>query len=563
MSKCLIVKRLILFLAGAVILPLTLCAQIVNDVDVKVVLHQDGSATITQVWDVEVFNGTEWYIPISNLGKMTVGNLRVSEGGKQFVSEGDNWDVERSLAQKMGRCGIVRKRKGVELCWGQGAYGHHVWEATFDVTGLVQSLKDCDAFNFQFINTGLAATPGHGRVTIVNDTGSDPWTSENTRVWGFGYEGTVNVVDGAIVAEAPMGIRTDGHMTIMTRFEKGLFQPTVSQNKSFDKMRRKAFKGSSYSSGGGLFSWLGSLNIESLIAILAGLFAVLYFIYASICSALGYKYEKNFFGKSKITEWYRQAPLDGYLPAAYYVLKKGHRFGYSQSENLIGAYFLRWVLDGYIKVIPDGKRVNLDFRKDDEVNFVDSVEGDLYTMARSASGENLILEKGEFEKWSDKHFDRVTKWPDKAEKAGKEYLAGKGLVVTGKTTPPTTQRALSTVIEFQNFLNDFTLAGERGVLEVGLWKDYLVYAQLYGIADKVSEQLGKLFPAQMEQYAKDYGMDYRSMLWAVSYSNSMASATMSRAMSHLDSSSSGGFGGRSSFGGGGGFSGGGHGGGSR
>ena len=549
-------KKLISICLSLLLLPLFLGAQTTNDIDIKVVLHHDGSATITQNWDVVVVSGTEWYVPISNLGKMTVSNLQVRENGHQFISEGENWKVDRTLAEKTGRCGIHKTKKGVELCWGQGEYGHHNWEATFEVSGLVQSLEDCDAFNFQFVNTGLAASPHRGKVTIMNDTGGEPWTYDNTKVWSFGFEGEINLVDGEIVAEAPWGVTRDGSMTVMVRFEKGLFQPTVSRPIKFSKMQKKAFKGSSYSTGE-----MG-LDLESLFDILVGLLFILYIVYAAISTALGYKYKKSFFGKKKIKGWYRDVPLEGNLPAAYYVLKNGNIFLSSiESSNLVGAYFLKWILEGYLKVIPDDKRVNLDFSK--SAPDLDPIERSLYDMARSASGDNLILEKGEFEKWSDKHFGQMTKWPDKAEKSGKAFLSKKGFTVNGSSTSPQTQKALSTVIEFKNFLNDFTLAKERGVVEVGMWKDYLVYAQLYNIADKVSKELGQLFPAEMEQYSKQYGLDYRSMLWTVNYSRTMATATMNKAMSQASSSSSGGFGGSSSFGGGGGFSGGGFGGGSR
>ena len=118
--------RRLFSLLAALAFPLVLPAQQIRDVDVTVDLFSDGSARITQVWDATVVQGTEWYIPIENLGRMTVTDLTVSENGQEFISEGRHWNVDRSLSQKAGRCGIVEKRDGVELCWGQGSYGDHV-----------------------------------------------------------------------------------------------------------------------------------------------------------------------------------------------------------------------------------------------------------------------------------------------------------------------------------------------------------------------------------------------------------------------------------------------------
>ena len=73
--------------------------------DIRVVVAKDGSATVTTDWDVTVTSGTEWYIPVGNLGPMKVTSLKVSEDGKTFVDEGFNWDSGRSLEQK--RAGAV------------------------------------------------------------------------------------------------------------------------------------------------------------------------------------------------------------------------------------------------------------------------------------------------------------------------------------------------------------------------------------------------------------------------------------------------------------------------
>jgi hypothetical protein len=59
-------------------------AQTIRDLDIQVELYPDGSGRVTQVWDVTVVDGTEWYIPIDNLGKMSVSDFSVSENGQEF-----------------------------------------------------------------------------------------------------------------------------------------------------------------------------------------------------------------------------------------------------------------------------------------------------------------------------------------------------------------------------------------------------------------------------------------------------------------------------------------------
>ena len=133
-------RRFLLPVALLIAASVQVMAQSVENLSIRAVLHRDGSASVTQKWAAEVVRGTEFYIPISNLKDMSVSNLRVNEGGREFVSEGTGWDIDRSITQKAGRCGIVDKgSEGVEICWGVGEYGKHVWNVSFDITGLVQT----------------------------------------------------------------------------------------------------------------------------------------------------------------------------------------------------------------------------------------------------------------------------------------------------------------------------------------------------------------------------------------------------------------------------------------
>ena len=552
----------------------TATAQYIHSVNVNVALRPDGSAIITQDWDATVVDGTEWYIPIENLDKMYVDSLSVTENGKEYISEGDKWKVKRNLEEKKGRCGIVRKKSNdVELCWGQGSYERHQWTARFLVQGLVQSYNDYDGFNFMFINPGLVALPDTASVVIENHADTTVWTPENTKVWAFGFYGDIYVEDGKIVATTSGRMTEDSKVIIMVRFDKGMFSPTVQRNKSFDKLKKKAFENSDYNEDGTEKTFFQKCTWSELLTMLGVVFCFLYFIiiqpiYSLFRYWFGYKYKKKLLGLSKITEWYRAAPLDGNLLAAYYVLRNGSKYtSAAATNNIVGAFFLKWILDGIIHAEPEGKHgVNLVFGKnlpdDDQMGVV---EMKLYNMAREACGDNLILEKNEFKKWSRKQYEKVTKWPESAASEGKKFLKMKGYLDDKGKGTETGQEEMRHVVELQNFLKDFTKIDERTVMETILWKDYLIYAQLFGIADKVSKQLAKLYPAEMEQFSKTIGTDRTIFMRTISYNSSMTSSAVLNALSKSSggSSRSGGGGGSSSFGGGGGFSGGGFGGGSR
>ena len=552
--------RKILLLWAGLLLTAALSAQEIRSIAVKVFINKDGSATINTTWDVHVTSGTEWYVPVGNLGKMEVKSFTVHENGKKFRDEGYSWKTDRSLADKMGKSGIVRKGDGVELCWGQGSPGDHVWTTSLDVTGLVQVYSDYDGFNFMFVNPGMAAAPEKVSIIIEKVGVAGVWNSQTTKVWGFGFEGEVNVRQGRIVAETTSAMKKSNSVIIMARFDKGMFVPGISHSKSFSDVEKKAKKGSDYKEDAEAGkSHFGTIAL--LLALLGG------GGYLGLNYAKGKKYNVKLFGTPKVDGWYRNAPVNGNLFGAYYVLDHSLRFslmGKGHEMDLIAAFFLKWVQEK--KMIPQidphhPKRVNLVLRTD--VGFTDRTEMSLYEMAMAAAGDNMILEPNEFERWSRNNFGVIEAWPRRGAERGRRYLIHKGwLQADKKVATRKGQEELRHVMEYRNFLKDFTLSSERQVPDVHLWKDMLVFAALFGMAEKVSAQLKKLYPVDFEKYARELELEREVLdsmftsglsLFAKAYSNA-ADSEFSR---------SGGGGGSSSIGGGGGFSGGGVGGGSR
>ena len=560
--KKILIPLLILFAAA-----FSLSAQEIRNIEETVVLRKDGSARITQVWDVSVVSGTEFYLPFDHLGPMEIDDLTVSENGEEFFAEGDGWDTDRSREQKRGRCGIVRKVGGVELCWGQGDYGDHLWTVSYTVRGLVMRMGDYDGLYFSFVNPGLSAPPQHVKVLLVNETGSPEWTPDNVKVWGFRSQSEIYVEDGAIRAESLEPFSYNSAMTVLVRFDPGLFEPAVVYEEGFDKVQEMAFDGSDYKTKMTFWDWVkavfaGLFILVCLLLSPAGMFAfvILIYLYYWISYLLGFKYKKSFYGANRIKGWSRDVPLDGSIPAAYFALSEGSRMeGLAKpdaSKYLISAYFLRWVMNGAVQVLPDPgkpKRVNLSFERD--ARFDEPLESDLYRMVREASGENLILEAGELEKWSKKSFKRISNVPDRTKTLGKKWFEDRHYLLKKDKCTPEGQQKARELIEFKNFLEDFTLHQERGAIEATLWQDYLVFASLFGIADKVAGQFEKLYPTQFGEFTRATGLSSQSFYNLMSISHDISASAMRNAMQEKSAHSSSG-GGRS-FGGGGHFSGGG------
>ena len=139
------------------------------------------------------------------------------------------------------------------------------------------------------------------------------------------------------------------------------------------------------------------------------------------------------------------------------------------------------------------------------------------------------------------------------EKKGKKvkYIATEAMLMQGKE-----------ICGLKKYLKDFSLIHEREAVEVHLFEDYLIIAQMLGIAKKVANQFKELYPNVIEDSIFDYN-DY-IFVHSISY-RTIRTASCARTMSDMAkaASSGGGGGGRSFGGGGGGSRGGGGGGGGR
>lgn len=562
----------ILLVALTVLAGATVRAQSpdINDLFIQVNLYEDGSAMIYQEWDVKCYEGTEWYYPINNLNGRKISDLEVAEFTDTdtlvFTTE-PSWNSDRSMKAKAGKCGIAKTSEGVEICWGIGSYGRHTFAVAYMVEGFVLGYNDgSDGFNWQFVNDQWDNPPKHVKLYIVNATGKgSKWAEDNedARVWAFGVDGDRAEIgfdsDGDVDADV-YDMEYDESVIVMMQFKQGeYFEPTLKVDKSFEEAKEEALEGSNYK-----ISWWQRLLwfIEELgwvgLCIIAIPFIIIWMLLRKLWLKIAGRYNKKIFGERKIEGWFREAPLGGSLLGTYSLLAKGDRLSSPDTSNLIGAYFLRWVMDGSVRAEKDPKkdtRVNLVFTKtEEEMNFRDNMERTVFNAAVEAAGDNLILEKNEFKRWSESHYNTVTGWDTYAKTLGTAIWN------------PASQEERRHAVEFKNFLTDYTLVSDREVPEVGLWQDYMVFAQLFGIADKVSKSMEKLFPAEYEEYCERSNMMNTASTYMILSSINTSSVSMmsaARAKHNAEIVRSSGGGGSFSRGGGGGFSGGGHGGGTR
>lgn len=522
-------------------------------VDITVSLSRDGSAVIRELWSLDIDEGTEWYLVRDNLGDIKVKNLSVhDETGIQYENEG-SWDVNRSMAQKAGKCGIVSKSNGVEICWGLGDHNPHKYTVQYTMTNVVKSMQDYDALHMQFVSPGIRPRVSEASVTILAEGQS--LNDENTGIWAFGYEGDVVFNNGTILATTDHAFHSDEYsMIVLARFDKGMFNSPSVIDEPFQNKLETAFYGSTYE------EYLRQQKAEKRAATLFAVFATLF----SVLAVIGVrnsvrKRNRNIFGVDSLKEigYERDLPFDGDILSSRYILGKVGR--HADESRTASAMILRMINNGQILISYDSKqRPLLSFNENADLSGLDESSLKLYEMMKQASGSDLILQNKEFSRWSDKHSKTVSSWVSDLSTTGLNRIMDKGYVREGSYSPEGQLNARR-VIGFQKYLKDFTIMGERKASDVALWQDYIVMAALYGIADKVAKELKDIDPKAFEEAL---GYPYPVFNTVIHTSNHMGASILNTVYKQTSSSVSG-HGGHASFGGGGGFSGGGFGGGAR
>ena len=556
----------------------------IRDIDISVKLDTCGTAYIVERWDVVVASGTEWYLVRENLGDIRILNLSVSdESGTVYRNEG-SWDVDRSISQKAGKCGLHKTSKGYEICWGVGSYGPHVFTVSYELSNAVKSLNDYDMLHVQFVSPGLSSRPGHVRLKLdapvaLND--------DNSRFWGFGNDGiNGRTEDGGVFLDSDGEFSRNSSMILLMRFEKGIFNPASVRDQDFQEVLDKALDGSHFKDD--------EEEEDDVLATIFGFLLTIAFIYGTLVypvkrflGALGIvstksrKRIKEIFGKRRLPrhpEWTRELPFNGNIYDIYYVAS--HMKGEDDGKfTVIPALMLHLMYEGHIVMGRDsaGKKV---FSFNDSVSRANlsPSENDLLDLLRKASGTDNILQEKEFKNWSQasSHAKEVKRWVNSMREEVRSNLDQDGYV---QSVSPRSYERLSfneagqqqamKSLSFRQYLKDFTLVNERYSPEVALWGKYLIIASLFGMADKVARDMKNLAPNAMVGLPDMAVADVNDVIIFTNvFRNSARSAyAIASAPSGGGYSggggSRGGFGGHSSFGGGGGFSGGGFGGGSR
>jgi len=190
---------------------------------------------------------------------------------------------------------------------------------------------------------------------------------------------------------------------------------------------------------------------------------------------------------SKGLEYYRDLPAGGNLKIANAIMNSISSSWKTDYSGLFGALILRLVgkealnmdyrstmygtephaILSVNKTVPSGKKLF-------------SVEEGFYQLLKNAAGFDGVLQPRELQQYIRNNYVSFFNDVSTLTEAEKAIAQKK----------ETAQQLLA----LRKYLLDFSLIREREIKELTLWKEYLIYATLFGIADKVCENFATVYP---------------------------------------------------------------------
>lgn len=490
-----------------------------------VFVEKNGDASVTETWKTTSNEGTEIYRGYATKS-YSISNFTVSDDlGRNYEFLSD-WDISGSFSDKAYKNGINYNDDGIELCWGISQYGNRTYTLKYNISNLVKQYTDNQGIYFNFLSSIKAVDSV--KITIHSD---EPFSLDNAKIWDFGNNGEINFKDGKIVLTAK-NLTESQYIVGLVRFEHNIFNISNITSESFDDVYDSAMSD--------VKDIEKPFEIKDIFLLLVAaiffnpiLWIVLLMIFINKFNKKSEKLTEFILGSRKRSgdldfgldgnvlpedvNYYREIPSNKDLERAYWVCLKYSVIPEEKvKQGIIGAILLKWIKNGYITVLKMEKGI-LSFKDNNyaidltKITNVDNeIENGLLKILITAAGPNKILEAKEFKKWSKKNYSEVSSWFSSIDDQVELNLEKEGLItltqettqgmfgtsknITIKNVNPKLKEEAIQLKGLKKFLLDFSIMPEREYFEVKTWEEYLIFAQLMGIADKVAEQFSKIYP---------------------------------------------------------------------
>jgi ABC-type dipeptide/oligopeptide/nickel transport system ATPase subunit len=450
------------------------------------------------------------------------------------------WDEDASLKEKANHYGTIETDSGLELIWGIGEYGKNEYDVSYTLSNLVRELEDGQALLWNFDT--FSDIPAENLTVKI--TGFEPFTKENVRLWGFGFEGDLQLEGETVVWKAKEKVDSSNDVTVLLQFPKGQFNPLANVDMTLEEQLEIATEGSAYNdvaSSDTIFNFVASL----LVAVGLGgtAFGIIY--YNKIKKAKkeagqmrsGAQRMKDNKGMAL-----KEIPYQGDdFAGIAYLLQDIHK-GYF--EDYFSAYLLEWSAQERIIVHTTENKSLFGNTFDTEIeilhfeeerarypqSFTDFIarlktesdktyETGMWLMLLEASNSRGFIEDTQMREWAKKHAKEVEKLADYLIDYSKDYLEKEGLLsfieinVWGKKhevaiASPEGDKLMDRLVQFDYYLEKTTLEDFTSNNKPFTFRELLFWNIMYFRSEEITEEFKGIIPTGSNDSGNDHFIYY-------------------------------------------------------
>lgn len=499
-----------------VLLPVLVFAEDFKSIKIDADIDEDGVARVKEVWQINEDNKdyTERYKRIENLQGIKIENFSLNALGRDFT-EKMPWDLDASFEDKAYHYGRIDKEDQVELTWGISEFKDNTYNLSYTINPLVVGLNDADMVFFNFVGDNFNPKPEKAEIIIK---GFEDF--KDVEMWGFGLEGEIHNVDGAIKMISSGYV---DYATVMLKFPKGYFNTVYKIDKNFNDYANMAAKGSDWENNEGQAYQKPMSRGEkaALGGVFAGVVAVIYFVARAVSLSFNKRKIQN---KKELPtikdlkgEYYKEIPYDGPMEDLYYFIGQAYLVTSDLVGNYINAFILKWTLGGDIEFIEEGKgyadnKIRI-IKRPENMGPMEEELFDMIDAANEDNQEDLITAKA-FKKYVKRHRKEMENYYEEFETSSIRNLREGGYLEdytyekkflssrrTGKELRVTEKGKVlyKNLIKFKNYLKDY-LDQVTEEVEFEKWEEYLIYSSIFFL-DKEFVEGAKAYPAYVNNYA--------------------------------------------------------------
>lgn len=480
------------FFVGMLNIKATFLTPSLYNLDIDIKINDDGSADVTETWAMQSSFLYEICKPVINLNHSQITNFKVTDEKEKLytVSTKENEYNKYSIkAFKFCWNGSEFKSGNVEF----GNYGLKMYSISYQIVNFVTKLNDSQVVDWNIVNKQSEFLTKNITITISSDKSID----KDTKIWKKGFNGAVSISDGKIIIKAEELDEND-YIKIIVKLKPDMFNAAYSEKGAFNYWYIKTK----------FSNFFNNIDDELMIIIVGLLFVIIGTIILSILDHIPNKNNLILdikFGKKgkKIdynkVEYFRDIPCNGDIYRAYFIINL-YNLNNSSESSLLGAVLLKWINEDKIEFVEVPSKVlglkskAIYLKQGEKKKFSNEYEQKLYSILLNVS-KNGVLEKNEL-------FSVPKTWYEKIITKEKAYLLRDGCLIKRKKfkllrkyqVQPSLKKQAIELVGLKKFLLDFSVIENKSAIEIHLWEQYLIFAQLLGIADQVDDQFKGLYP---------------------------------------------------------------------